>query len=130
MLLLLLSRNWSGAPAENGEKYSLTVDEREGHAGRLGRRWSVVCADKRVRQGERGRTGVIRRSVCRRPFVVFGETQYDAFLVGSGGKRGRLDEVGGEGGKVVLVVETARSDGLAVVKGWVYGLRDIGWCSA
>ena len=63
---------------------------------------------------------------------MFGETRYDASVVGSGGKRGaaktRWEER--EEMAVFLVVETARSDVLAVVKGWVIWLRDIGWCSA
>lgn len=71
------------------------------------------------RQAERGRTGGVKQSVCRGPFVVFGETPYDAFLVGSGGKRGggATERDGTRRGKwLVLLIETARTDKLAVVK--------------
>lgn len=58
--------------------------------------------DKRKGVGREG----IKQSVCRVPFVVFGETPYDAFLVGSGGKRGggATGRDGTRGGKRLVLL--------------------------
>ena len=49
-----------------------------------------------TRQGERGSDGRIKLSVCRDPFVVFGETPDDSFPRGfgrqAGGRLGEMEE--------------------------------------